>query len=104
MTYATYRDIPSHINWQEDFQGNSASAETKSNGWYYIYSYGTIMAIVLPNNKAVVNSSHYSPTTSRLQNIIKRYLSAKVTYVEPRGAWYAGDNAVMEHEAEQLAS
>ena len=104
MAYATYRDIPSHINWQEDFEGNSAKGETKSNGWYYVYSYNTIMAIVLPNNKAVVNASHYSPTTSRLQNILKRYLSAEIIYVEPRGAWYAGDNAVMEHEAEQLAS
>lgn len=104
MAYATYKDIPSHINWQEDFEGNSAKSETKSNGWYYVYSYNTIMAIVLPNNKAVVNASYYSPTTSRLQNILKRYLSAEIIYVEPRGAWYAGDNAVMEHEAEQLAS
>ena len=104
MAYATYKDIPSHISWQEDFEGNSAKAETKSNGWYVIYSYNTIMAIVLPNRKAVVNASHYSPTTSRLQNILKRYLSAEIIYVEPRGAWYAGDNAVMEHEAEQLAS
>lgn len=104
MAYATYKDIPSHINWQEDFEGNSAKGETKSNGWYYIYSYNTIMAIVLPNNKAVVNASYYSPTTSRLQNILKRYLSAEIIYVEPRGAWYAGDNAVMEHETEQLAS
>lgn len=104
MAYATYKDIPSHISWHEDFEGNSAKAETKSNGWYVIYSYNTIMAIVLPNNKAVVNTSHYSPTTSRLQNIIKNYLNAEFICVEPRGAWYAGDNAVMEHEAEQLAS
>ena len=104
MAYATYKDIPSHISWQEDFEGNSAKAETKSNGWYIIYSYNTIMAIVLPNRKAVVIESHYSPTTSRLQNIIKNYLNVEFTCVEPRGAWYAGDNAVMEHEAEQLAS
>lgn len=104
MAYATYRDIPTHVKWQEDFQGNSASAETRSNGWYVIYSYETIMAIVLPNGKAVVNADHYSMTTSRLQNIIKQYLDAKMVFVQPRGAWYAGDNAVMEHEAEQLAS
>ena len=104
MTYSTYKDIPHHIRWQNDFQGNSASAVTKSNGWYYIYSYETIMAIVLPNNKAVVNSSYYSPTTSRLQNIIKRCLSAKITYVEIRGAWYAGDNVGMKCEARKLAS
>lgn len=104
MAYATYKDIPSHINWRKDFEGNSAKAETKSNGWYVIYSYNTIMAIVLPNRKAVVNESHYSPTTSRLQNIIKRYLCAEVTYVRARGAWYGGDNVVMERLAEKLAS
>lgn len=104
MAYATYKDIPSHIREQEDFEGNSVKAETKSNGWYVIYSYSTIMAIVLPNKKAVVNTNYYSHTTSRLQNIIKHYLNAVVTCVEPKGAWYAGDNAVMEREAKQLAS
>lgn len=104
MTYATYRDIPTHIKWQEDFEGNSARGITEKNGWYYIYSYNTIMAIVLPNNKAVVNADHYSMTTSRLQNIIKRYLDAKMVFITPRSAWYAGDNAAMEREAMQLAS
>ena len=104
MTYATYRDIPTHIKWQEDFEGNSARGITEKNGWYYIYSYNTIMAIVLPNKKAVVNTNYYSHTTSRLQNIIKHYLNAVVICVEPKGAWYAGDNAVMEREAKQLAS
>ena len=104
MAYATYKDIPSHIKWQEDFEGNSAKAETKSNGWYVIYSYNTIMAIVLPNRRAVVNKSYYSRTTSRLQNIIKHYLNAEVTIIAPLGAWYADDNAMIEHEAEQLAS
>lgn len=102
MVYATYRDIPKHVKWQEDFQGNSASAETRSNGWYVIYSYGTIMAIVLPNGKAVVNVDHYSVTTSRLQNIIKRYLEAEMVFIQPHSAWYSGDNAAMEREATQI--
>lgn len=73
MPYTNYRDMSEAIANREDFDGSSASGLTETSGKYVIKSYKTVMAIIDQNGQVeYYNDKHYSSTTSRLQNIIKR--------------------------------
>jgi len=73
MSYSNYRDIEQAIAQLEPFNGNSASAYLEK-GEYIIVSYSTEMARIRVIDREVMtfNDNHYSSTTSRLQNIIRR--------------------------------
>lgn len=102
--YKTYKEIPAAITNQEGFEGNSVKG-FNAGSWYYVYSYDTIMAIVLANGAGVVlNTRYYSPTTSKIQNILRRlYADAKVYEVEPAGEKAFLDNKLMQDKAEDIA-
>lgn len=102
--YKTYKQIPAAIREQENFAGNSVQG-VKENDWYYVYSYGTLMAIVLANGAGVVlNKQKYSPTTSKIQNILCRlFENATVYEVYPAGETMYRDNKMMREKAEDVA-
>lgn len=102
--YKTYKEIPGAIANQEGFEGNSVKG-FNAGSWYYVYSYDTIMAIVLANGAGVVlNKTHYSPTTSKIQNILRwLFADAKVYEVEPAGEKAYLDNKMMQEKAEDIA-
>lgn len=72
MSYATYRDIPYLISYREPFTGNSASARWTSSGVYEVLSYSTTIATYTPGTGWNVPDKHYSRTTSRIQNLVRR--------------------------------
>lgn len=72
MNYAAYRDMPHLISRREPFTGNSASAQWNSNGVYEVRSYSTVIATYTPEDGWNVPDKHYSRTTSRLQNIVRK--------------------------------
>ena len=102
--YKTYKEIPDAITNQENFAGSSVQGY-KENDWYYVYSYGTLMAIVLANGAGVVlNKHHYSPTTSKIQNILRwLFEDATVYEVYPAGETMYRDNKAMREKAEDAA-
>ena len=102
--YKTYKEIPEAITKQENFAGSSVQGY-KENDWYYVYSYGTLMAIVLPNCAGVVLNKHcYSPTTSKIQNILRwLFEDATVYEVYPAGETMYRDNKAMREKAEDVA-
>lgn len=102
--YKTYKEIPEAIAQQETFAGSSVQG-VKENDWYYVYSYGTLMAIVLANNAGVVlNKSKYSSTTSKIQNILRwLFEDATVYEVYPAGKTMYRDNKMMREKAEDVA-
>lgn len=102
--YKTYKEIPEAIACQEDFNGNSVQGLNKKD-WYYVYSYGTIVAIVLANDAGVVLNVHkYSPTTSKIQNILRRvYADENIYEVSPAGESMYRDNVMMQDKAEEIA-
>lgn len=102
--YKTYKDIPNAISNQENFAGSSVQGY-KENDWYYVYSYGTIMAIVLANGAGVIlNKKHYSPTTSKIQSILRwLFEDATVYEVTPAGVTMYRDNKMMREKAEDVA-
>ena len=102
--YKTYKEIPDAISKQENFSGNSVQGY-KENDWYYVYSYGTLMAIVLANDAGVVLNKHkYSPTTSKIQNILRRLFEDVPVYeVYPVGETMYRDNKAMREKAEDVA-
>ena len=67
--------------------------------------YGTIMAIVLANGAGVVlNKQHYSPTTSKIQNILRWLFEDATTYeVYPIGVSTYRDNNMMREKADDVA-
>ena len=100
--YKTYKQIPEAIANQENFAGSSVQGY-KENDWYYVYSYGTLMAIVLANG-VVLNKQHYSPTTSKIQNILRwLFEDATVYEVYPAGETTYRDNKAMREKAEDVA-
>lgn len=103
-TYKTYKEIPDAITNQENFAGNSVQG-VKENDWYYVYSYGTLMAIVLANGAGVILNKHkYSPTTSKIQNILRwLFEDATVYEVYPVGEIMYRDNKMMREKAEDIA-
>lgn len=102
--YKTYKQIPAAIREQENFAGNSVQG-VKENDWYYVYSYDTLMAIVLANDAGVVlNKQHYSPTTSKIQNILRwLFENATIYEVYPAGENMYWDNKMMREKAEEVA-
>ncbi len=73
MSYTPYREIEQAISNREDIDGNSVTAYTDASGIYHIVSYSTEMARIGEGGEVeYFNSAHYSSTTSRLQNIIKK--------------------------------
>lgn len=69
---ANYRQIPGLIANLTPFKGNTMHAyRCPQSGAYIIMSYHTVIATVY---KGIVklNTTHYSVTTSKQQNIIKR--------------------------------
>ena len=102
--YKTYKQIPEAIAQQENFAGSSVQG-VKEKDWYYVYSYGTLMAIVLANGAGVVlNKQHYSPTTSKIQNILRWLFEDTTVYeVYPAGETMYRDNKAMREKAEDVA-
>ena len=102
--YKTYKEIHDAITKQENFAGSSVQGY-KENDWYYVYSYGTLMAIVLANDAGVVlNKHHYSPTTSKIQNILRWLFEDTTVYeVYPAGETMYRDNKAMREKAEDVA-
>ena len=102
--YKTYKQIPAAIREQENFAGSSVQGY-KENDWYYVYSYGTIMAIVLANGAGVVlNKQKYSSTTSKIQNILHwLFEDATVYEVYPAAETMYRDNKAMREKAEDVA-
>ena len=102
--YKTYKEIPEAIIKQENFAGSSVQGY-KENDWYYVSSYGTLMAIVLANGAGVVlNKHHYSPTTSKIQNILLWVFEGATVYeVYPAGETMYRDNKAMREKAEDVA-
>lgn len=71
MAYANYREIPHLVRDLVVFKGNSCRAEIW-NDTYIIYSYSTpIYKYDLATGEERFDYGYYSPTTTRLQNIIK---------------------------------
>lgn len=103
--YKNYKQIPEAIAKQENFACSSVQG-VKEDDWYYVYSYGTLMAIVLANGAGVVlNKQHYSPTTSKIQNILRwLFEDATVYKVYPAGETMYRDNKMMREKAEDVAS
>ena len=102
--YKTYKQIPEAISNQENGAGSSVQG-VKENDWYYVYSYGTLMAIVLANGAGVVLNKHkYSSTTSKIQNILRWLFEETTVYeVYPAGETMYRDNKVMREKAEDIA-
>lgn len=75
MSYSNYSQIERAIAECREFRGNSSHAEFSIlDGKYRVYSYNTLIAVIVPYIKAEysLNPRKYSQTTTRLQNIIKR--------------------------------
>lgn len=102
--YKTYKEIPAAIREQENFAGSSVQG-VKEDDWYYVYSYGTLMAIVLANDACVIlNKQHYSPTTSKIQKILRCLFEDTTVYeVYPAGETMYRDNKMMREKAEDVA-
>lgn len=102
--YKTYKEIPNAISNQENFAGSSVQGY-KENDWYYVYSYGTLMAIVLANGAGVMLNTHkYSRTTSKIQAILRRLFADDIVYeVNPDGETMYRDNKMMREKAEDVA-
>lgn len=51
--YKSYKEIPEAIITREGFKGSSVEGVNKKD-WYYIYSYDTVIGIVLANDAGLV--------------------------------------------------
>ena len=71
MKYATYKQMQALLQAKEAFKGNSVEAVKTSAGYYKIFSYETIVAVVAPCGKTVINVTKYSRTTSRIQHMLR---------------------------------
>lgn len=68
---SNYREIPYLLRNREPFSGNSMSAFTDAQtGDYVVLSYNTEIARVTSAGVKTVNTSKYSTTTSRHQNLV----------------------------------
>ena len=102
--YKTYKEIPGAIINRKNFKGSSVEGAVRSD-WYYIYSYDTIIGIVLANDAGLVlNVHHYSPTTSKIQNILRRIFDdAPIYEVNPTGKTLHQNNMAMINKADDVA-
>lgn len=83
--YKSYKEIPEAIITREDFKGSSVEGVNKKD-WYYIYSYDTVIGIVLANDAGLVLNVHkYFRTTSKIQNILRRIFEDTPIYEEEPG-------------------
>ncbi len=72
MSTATYKTIPTLIATCTPYKHGSSYAYVDQYGNYQIVSYSTLIATAHTDGKTYLDTSKYSMTTSRLQNIIKR--------------------------------
>lgn len=85
-TYTSYSDIGEAIKNKIDFEGNSVTG--KGTGYdYKVYSYSTLILWLRNGKPYFFDNTSYSPTTSKLQNIIIDVLGANV----PRRRAKAGE-------------
>lgn len=74
MAKATYKEIPQLINYHQTFIGNSVTALYDGNK-YCVYSYDTLIGSYdYDTCEKYINERYYSQTTSRIQNILRKYL------------------------------
>lgn len=73
--YTSYKEIEKKLKQKRAFKGNSAEGYTVY-GFYIIKSYETKIFIGAAQ-KALFNIEKYSPTTSKIQNLIRKHLLKK---------------------------
>lgn len=77
MAYANYKQIEEAIQWAKDYTHGSSHAFAKYNKddvlEYNVWSYNTLILTLKGGVVTYFDPKHYSSTTSRLQNIIRRY-------------------------------
>jgi hypothetical protein len=76
MKKADYKAIPELLRNKESFTGSSVRAISNSGG-YMVYSYDTLIFSEDKNGNIFFDSCKYSPTTSKIQNIIKDVFNIK---------------------------
>lgn len=69
IEYTKISDMPKMINNKEVFTGNSCKL-VKFTNKYIIYSYDTIIGVIIDND-IYISNKYYSPTTSKYTNILK---------------------------------
>lgn len=78
---ATYKEIPMLLKNREPFRAGTVTA-LKSEYWgktrYTVYSYDTVIYEEFNGNCSYINKNYYSPTTSRIQNIIKQVFREEI--------------------------
>jgi hypothetical protein len=86
MSYANYRQIPALLRAREQFDGNSMMGRSgrffvREGDWhgvsvarYIVWSYGEMIAVVDDKGFVHHNPEKFSRTTSRHQNLCKRFL------------------------------
>lgn len=71
-----YTELEHAVRFAIPYTHGSSHAETHTNSngelEYNVWSYNTLMLTVVAGHVTYYNDRHYSTTTSRLQNIIKR--------------------------------
>ena len=76
IEYTKISDMPKMINNKEVFTGNSCKL-VKFTNKYIIYSYDTIIGVIIDND-IYISNKYYSPTTSKYTNILKRSIYNKI--------------------------
>ena len=69
IEYTKISDMPKMINNKEVFTGNSCKL-VKFTNKYIIYSYDTIIGVIIDND-IYISNKYYSSTTSKYTNILK---------------------------------
>lgn len=81
---AAYHNIPELVRKREPFENSTGSMSAVKHGRkYVVYSYGTVIGIDYGNGVRAVNENHYSPTTSRQQNLLRACGYVKSLVMEP---------------------
>lgn len=87
MAYTTYADMDNKLVNKEIFEGNSVTAVMRGK-YYVVYSYATVIAVITPSDKVVINVTKYSPTTSKMQNKLRRlFENARLMTVNKKNAF-----------------
>ncbi len=71
--YTSYKHMAYEIINRNNFKGNSTEGLKQINS-YTVWSYSTAI-LRIEDNKIYFDNRKYSPTTSRIQNIIKKALN-----------------------------
>lgn len=88
--YATYREMPDLLERREEFRGNSVRAFKDGEDNYIVMSYDTIIYAQCVNGWYFDNT-FYSPTTSRLQNMLIWNVLPAIFGTYQRKAYVQGD-------------